>query len=277
MKVYFLGPEGSYSHIITKKILNKEKYELVSCNSFLEVVNNTLFNKQSLGILPIENSITSDIHENIDFLFKNDFYILHEGFLKINLHLIGLQQATIVDIKNIYSHMRALAQCTEFIKKYNLIPYQIESTSAAKETILQLHKKENAGIGSNESVTDGKLKIIEHNIENDHFNMTRFVFISLEQHFSLSPLKNKTTIIFTLPHAPGSLAQLLTYIAKRNFNLTKIESRPIPGTSWEYQFWIDIESIHGDFQIEELEKIMKKNTISYKIVGVYQKGKVYES
>ena len=94
-KIYYLGPKGSYSQTITKKVFGKQ--ELVACDSFADIVKNTLSDKDAAGVLPIENSITSNIHENMDYLFNENLTIIAEAYLKIRLHLIGLKISTIND------------------------------------------------------------------------------------------------------------------------------------------------------------------------------------
>lgn len=276
MKIFYLGPEGSYSYIAVKNGIKKESTQFISCKNFSEIVNNTLVDSKSLGVLPIENSITSDIHENIDFIFKNNLYIVYELFLLINLHLIGLKNTHLLNIRKVFSHPRALAQCTKFIAENHLKTDEVSSTASAGNIILEKKDISLGAIGSKELILNPKLKIIKENIGNDKYNMTRFVFISRNQNSFLSDQKNKITIIFKLSHTPGSLAKLLNEFAMANLNLTKIESRPIPGTTWEYMFWVDIED-KNSLDVQILKNILEKNTISNKIIGVYQKGEIIES
>lgn len=276
-KVFYLGPEGSYSSIVAFKILNQKDYQFISCTSFLEIVTNTINTRDAIGVLPIENSITSDIHENIDFLFKNNLAILREAFLRINLHLLGFPHATVQSITSVYSHPRALAQCSKYIASHKLKIHEVSSTSAAKEMVLEKQDKTAAVIGSKELAIDGKLTILSKHTGNDRFNLTRFVFIAADEKLLHPVVKNKATIIFKVMHTPGSLAKLLNEFAKSNINLTKIESRPIPGTSWEYEFWIDIENVTTDLNIPHILDILKKSTLSYKVIGMYQTGEIFES
>jgi len=276
-KVFYLGPEGSYSHSIAKQMFGKRDYELIAQESFGEIINHTTSITHSIGVLPIENSITSDIHENIDHLFTHDMTISQEAFLRINLHLVGLPTATREDITEVYSHERALAQCSKFIAEHNLKAHPSQSTSRGRDIILEKNNKSVAVIGSKILVEKNKLKILQENIGNDKYNMTRFVFVVKDFSDDLQSIKNKASIIFKVPHVSGSLAVLLQEIAKLKLNLTKIESRPIPGTNWEYQFWIDLENITGPLEKKILDTLFKKNTLEYKILGIYPSGKIYES
>lgn len=275
-KIFYLGAEDSYSYLISKQVIFDKHNTLVPANNFSEIVESTIKTK-GIGVLPIENSITSDIHANIEYLFKTDLKILFEAFLRIKLNLIGLKQATIQDIKTVYSHERALAQSSEFLKEHTMTTVEANSTSAAKEILLEKHDISIGAIGSKALAGNPQLQVIQENIGNDQYNMTRFVFVGNDHMDLVTGIKNKTSVIFTVPHMPGALAQLLTVIAQEHLNVTKIESRPIPGTNWEYQFWIDIENTNGELQKEYIDTIFTKNTLSYKIIGIYPKGEIFES
>jgi chorismate mutase/prephenate dehydratase len=276
-KIFYLGAEDSYSYIITKQVILDKNHQLISTKNFLEIVENTVKTNNAIGVLPIENSITSDIHENIDYLFKTDLKILYEAFLRIKLHLIGFKQADLTEIREVYSHERALAQSSNFIKEHTLMIHEVQSTSEAKDIALQKKDKTIGIIGSTELSNHPQLQILQKNIGNDPYNMTRFIFVGNDPGELVTGSKNKTSVIFTVPHMPGALAQLLSVVAKEHLNVTKIESRPIPGTNWEYQFWIDIENTNGELLSEKLEEIFTKNSLSYRILGIYPRGEIFES
>ena len=271
-KVYYLGPKGSYSYNIAKKVF--DKHELVDCDSFAKIVKNILDEKDAVGVLPIENSITSNIHENMDYLFRERLTITAEAYLKIRLCLIGFKGATEEDVRKVYSHSKALSQCRQYIREHNFTMQQTDSTSSAKDLILEINDKRVAAIGSKELAADAKLKVLAEDIGDEKFNMTRFAFVSAGQ-----PGKsgNKASIMFTVPHKPGTLAKMLTEFSKADFNLIKIDSRPIPATSWEYQFWVDIENKDGrEIEQNTLSDILKKSANTHKIIGIYPSGKLYE-
>jgi len=274
VNAYFLGPSGSFSEIITKKVLVEKKFSFIDCVSFGEIGEKILKDKNCYGVLPIENSITSDIHENIDFLFKHELKIISEAYLNINLHLIGFRDSTFESIKTVYSHPRAILQCTNFLKKHLYQIIKTQSTSAGRKILLENKNRQEALIGSGEIVRNSReFDILIENIGNDKFNRTRFVFIGR----NYNGRGNKASIIFKVLHKPGSLALVLDKIAKNNLNVTKIESRPIPGTNWEYHFWIDIEDQKEVLKEKTIEDIFKKNTLLYTTLGIYQKGEIFES
>lgn len=272
-KIYYLGPKGSYSYLVTKKIYLKE--DLIPCESFFSIVNKTL-EEGALGTLPIENSITSDVFENVDYLFSKKLIIVKEAYLKINLFLIGLQNSSLKVVKEVYSHPKALAQSSKFIEKQHLTVFESKSTAEGKEIVIETGNLRKVFIGSRDLAVDPRVKILAENIGNAKDNMTRFIIVKrLSKKNAKMKLGNKMTAIFKLVHKPGSLANLLTKLAQLQINLTKIESRPIPETQWEYQFLVDFEV--DQKKIKEITQIFKENTLTVKIIGVYQKGGVYES
>lgn len=281
--IYYLGPKDSYSHNIAKKVFGASEH--IACNNFGNVVKNTLNQKDSIGVLPIENSITSNIHENMDYLFKENLMIIAEAYLKIRLYLVGFKNAAIENIKKVYSHAAALSQCKGYIQSHNFTIQETASTASAKNLILKINDKRIAAIGSKELTDDPKLKILDGDIGDVKFNITRFAFVSKNENtpgvadsqvlLEVEKQKNKASLMFTLTNQPGTLAKMLTEFSKVKLNLVKIDSRPIPATRWEYQFWVDIEN---DKEIKQnpLSDILKKNSQSYKIIGIYPSGKIYE-
>lgn len=268
MKIYYLGPVGSFSYIAAKNAYPKD--QLISTNSFEEIILNTESDHESLGILPIENSITSDVYVNIDSIFARKLYIVKEIYLSITMNLIGLKNSKVEKIKTVYSHPKALVQCTKYISSHKLSSVEASSTAAAQEIVMQKNDLSLAAIGSNELVDKEKLEILESNIGNEKNNKTRFVSVSSKQ--SLKDEK-KATAIFSVKHEPGSLAKVLGKLAHVGINLTKIESRPIPGTEWEYKFWIDFEIEKEKMKVAL--NTLKENSLDVRIVGVYEKGKLY--
>jgi prephenate dehydratase len=278
-KIYYLGPKGSFNDIlITKIFANSPENELVMCNSFPEVVEKVKSDKGSIGALGIENSISSDVHENMDIMFKERLCIIGEAGIKITMNLIGLKGAVLADIKEIYTHPQAILQCSNFLKDHSIAAIKVDSTAAGKAYILEKQEKNLGAIGSSALANgDDKVEIIESNIANIKHNMTRFIFISTDSQTvpELGENANKLTYVFQLKHEPGSLAKVLTELAKEKVNLTKIQSRPIPGTDWEYNFWVDMEIPYTT--IDKVNQILQQHTLDYHLLGAYEKGKVYES
>lgn len=264
-EIVFLGPDGSYSNIVAieiNKILND--YNLISKNSFQEIHNYILENKKSIAILPVENSITTNVYENIEFIFNNSPYILGEFYLPIKLNLIGKKGDIFSNNSEVYSHPKALAQCSNFIKNNNLKAIQTNSTSNAQNMILKLNKC--FAIGG--KVINDNLEIKKENIGNYTNNKTRFVIVSMENKENISNKNNKISFLCKLKHEVGSLLYLLKILEKENINMTKIESKPIPDSDFEYTFLIEGLN-NNSIDKNEIKKILENNTLTTTILGVY--------
>ena len=272
MNIYYLGPESSYSHLLVAKVFSQTDV-LVACNSFHDVVTSVQNDSQGVGALAIENSISSSVHQTVDLLYNSNVCIVGEASMNIRMHLIGTTNSSVDSIHEIYSHPQALAQCSDYIAAHKLKSYETLSTSAAVQRIQEQNNTQIAAIGNMELVDTINLKILKEDIANVPNNMTRWVFIAQQGIASLGTKINKLTYIFKVKHEPGSLVTVLTKIANLNGNLTKIESRPLPGTNWEYGFWIDVEI---DEQMRwQFDDMMKEATLECRCVGGYEKGKLF--
>jgi prephenate dehydratase len=226
--------------------------------------------KASIAIVPIENSITSSIHANVDMLFEGNFTITNEIFLQINLGLFAQTGLQLTDITEVYSHPQALAQAAKVTKLHGWSTHETSSTSAALNQII---KSKSAAallpISTNVSGIECLLKEVQDTEE----NQTRFITVAnnplnLEQ-------GTKASLLIEITHEVGSLEKLLADFAKHKINLSKIESRPIPGKNWSYRFWIDV-TLPEPARFEELNKQLSEYSSieTFKIIGIYTPGKV---
>ncbi len=272
MNIYYLGPAGSYSHVLIQNLFPDVRH--IPCRSFSEVVESVEKDTESLGLLGIENSTSSSVHESIDLLFAHELHIVAEAYMNIALHLIGVKNSSSSDIRTVYSHPQALAQCSRFISDHALKSIESLSTTAAVREVSTLQNQEIAAIAGRGAIAGSDLQILSKNIGNVSHNITRWVVVSRKQNSISDAHLNKLTVIFKVKHEPGSLVHVLQSIADHQGNLTKIESRPVAGSNWEYEFWVDIEVPDG--KAGSIEKCLKDETLSYRMVGVYQKGHTYD-
>ncbi|CAN5173594.1 hypothetical protein BH09PAT2_BH09PAT2_00720 [soil metagenome] len=271
MNIYYLGPDGSYSHSLVKKIFtSSEKH--IPCNSFHDVVAAVQSDNTGIGVLAIENSISSSVHQTVDLLYNSNVCIVGEASMNVCMNLIGSANSAEELITDIYSHPQAIAQCSYYIQKQGCVSHEMLSTSEAVQYILSANNPAIAAIGNVELV-DNRLKILKEDIANVHNNMTRWVFIAQEGTQPLSQKINKLTYIFKVKHESGSLLKVLSAIAKLKGNLTKIESRPLPGTHWEYGFWVDIEI--DEKLRDKFDVMMKETSLQCRCVGAYEKGELF--
>ena len=278
-KLLFLGPEGSFSHILAKQLIADQSldFTLQACETFSEIAAQLEDAPEDRGLLVIENSITSDVHEAVDLFFAKKLWIEAEAQLRITMNLVGLEEAELDGILTVSSKLPAIAQCSDFIRKRGLKATFTDSTSQALMHIIASGDCSAAAIGAKALIEQYPgTKILAENIGNQINNLTRFVLVrSRERDPVWSKTANKLTLIVELPHVTGALARYLSLLAEVQANLTRIESRPVPGTDWEYQFWIDLEVPEG--KLEEVLAQARTFASNFQLLGVYSKGKVFKS
>lgn len=274
--IFYLGPQGSYSHLVAKKV-SLPKQQLVACDNISQLFARLDANKGATAVVAVENSITSAVHENIDAIFSGQYQIVGESYLNITLNLIGLEGASLKDVRTVYSHPKALAQCHKILKEINADTKEASSTSAAAQVVLAMQDIKIVCIGPASLAAKG-LKVLKANIGDIKNNQTRFLTLKVASKRSnpksITSTK-KITVLADTQHKVGSLDRLLSALATANANLTKIESRPVPDLPWSYRFWLDIDISDADYR--QVINAIDKNSINAKVIGAYDPGNKYNS
>ena len=235
----YLGPEGSFSHIAAQQSVDLGQYRLKPCADWTKLYDRLRKSPDSIAVVPVENSISSSVHTNVDAIFEGDLYIIGQTYLDINFGLFAKDGAALSDVRHVYSHPQALLQARKKILENGWQQYETSSTSAALEYVKSASKNDVACLAPVGSVAHGVHQLSD-SFQDIAKNQTRFLTIT-----SQKPEKQtgqKVSVLFELKHETGSLERLLQILANQQFNLTKIESRPIPDKAWAYRFWIDFES-----------------------------------
>ena len=263
----YLGPEGSFSHIAAQKLVDLGQYRLKACGSWRDLYTQLRLSPDNIAVVPIENSISSNVHANVDALFEGDLYILGQTNIDINLGLFAKNGTDLADIKHIYSHPQALMQATKKIKEQQWQQHEASSTSAALAYIKNSPEDDVACLAPVGSTAPGVHQLCE-NFQDLTVNQTRFITISTKR--PLNQTGNKASVLFEIKHETGSLERLLQFLADQNYNLTKIESRPIPAKTWAYRFWIDFQSVAA-FNSESIDSLLSKEESidSFTVLGIY--------
>ena len=263
-KISFQGEHGAYSESSAKKFF-KNDIETVPCLTFHQVLEQVQSGNLDFAILPVENSIEGSVGQSYDAIFSSNLNAIGEIYLPIHHCLIG--NGNIDEITTVYSHPQALGQCRNFIEENSLKTVPTYDTAGSVKIIKELDDKSTAAIASQNAADIYSMPIIRENIENEKNNITRFLVFSKQQ---TEPTSNdKTSIIFSIKHEPGALYEIIKEFFDNNINLTKIESRPKKGTSWEYNFYLDFVGHVSDEKISYLLDNLKKNTKFLKVIGSY--------
>lgn len=266
MRVAFYGERGSYSEQAASQMF--EGAELIPCK-FLTDVFNTAESKADHGVVPIENSIEGAVTQTYDLLLNSKLHITAEHVLRISHCLIARPDQGKDSIKKIYSHPQALAQCREFIEKLgaDAIPYY--DTAGSVKMLSEQRMEETAAIASEAAAKIYGMKVLAKEIETNKHNYTRFFSISKAP----AHAGNKTSIVFTAKDEPGSLFHALNCFAKNGVNLNYLQSRPVLGKPWQYNFYVDCE---GDASKGGLKKTIEElgsETAYVKVLGTYNKAR----
>ena len=270
LKVAFQGEIGAYSEIAVYKHFPPDA-RTIACKSFSDVFKSVEAGNADYGVVPIENSIEGSVNQVYDLFLEYDLKVCGEIILKIEHCLLANQNANLDSIKVVYSHPQALAQCSNFLERLGCKIIPTYDTAGGAKIVKERGTNDVAAIASERAAEIYGMKILARDISNTPDNYTRFLVISMED---LPPTGNdKTSIIFSLKHVPGSLYKALKEFALREINLTKIESRPTKRRPWEYNFYLDFEGHRNDPKCMEALKGLEKKATFIKILGSYPKAK----
>lgn len=270
IKVAFQGEIGAYSEEAAFDFFGKS-IQTLACKTFSEVFRVVEKNQADFGTLPIENSLEGTIGQNYDLLLKSKLKISGETILRICHCLIANKETPLSSVKKVYSHPQALGQCRKFLEKLKCEIIPAYDTAGSVKIIKERRLKNSAAVASERAAILYGMEILKKGIETNKKNFTRFLIISKKEQKPTG--EDKTSIVFFLKHIPGSLFKALKGFAKRKINLTKIESRPIIGKPWQYNFYLDFEGHQAEKKIQAALKDLKKVALFVKILGSYPMAK----
>lgn len=272
-KVTIQGYEGSFHQVAARQFFGKT-VEVITCDTFREVIKIGSDPKQSDGaVMAIENSIAGSILPNYNLLQKSNLQVIGEVYLSISQNLLVNPGVKLEDIKEVHSHPMAILQCLDYLEQYDWKLVESEDTALSAKMVHQHKSKHIAAIASKFASQLYDLKIITPDIHTLKNNITRFL-IMVPKHKSLVIEEaNKASIYFQTDHSKGILSKILAKIASRGVNLSKLQSMPIPGSTFKYGFYADLE-FDTLKQIEKVLTEVKDTTNSFKVFGLYKKGKV---
>jgi chorismate mutase/prephenate dehydratase len=266
MKITYQGEAGAYSEMAVYKFFGS-KAEPVPCKDFRDVFESVKNGEVSNGVVPIENSIEGSVNQNYDLFLAYDLNVCGEIAVKLSHVLITNPQTKFEDIKNVYSHPQAIGQCRKYLEKHNWEAISAYDTAGSVKTIREKQLYTAAAIASEKAADLYSMKIVARDIADNPSNYTRFLVLSHED--ALPTGDDKTSIIFSAKHAPGSLYHALGEFASRNINLTRIESRPTKTTAWQYNFYLDFEGHKTEKRCTEALQTLEKYATFVKILGSY--------
>ena len=259
------GEAGSFSHAAALEI-HGPVLRLVPCPTFVELFRAVETGEATRGIVPIENTLAGSVHENYDLLSAHALHVVAETELRIRHCLIAPPRTTLPQIRRVASHPVALAQCRHFFLTHpDVVAVPAYDTAGSVRDVMSGDVDADAAIASKLAAELYGADVLAEGLEDHAENYTRFLVIAADP--APREQANKTSLMLSLGNTPGTLHRALGVFAARGLNLTKIESRPLPGRPWEYLFYLDVvvtgEGISG--ALEELRAF----TSSIRVLGTY--------
>ena len=266
-RVVFQGTDGAYSQAAMHKFFSKDvnSFHVQTFRDAMEAIEE---GSADFAVLPIDNSSAGMVSEMYDLLEEFENYIVGEVILPINHYLVGTENTTLESIERVYSHPQALMQCSKFLDRHgSWQQIGAANTAVAAKKILNENDPTQAAICSEHAAEIYGLKILEEKINHNHNNSTRFIVVTNQKIFLKKA--QKISICFEVAHESGSLYHLLSHFIYNDLNMTKIESRPIEGKTWEYRFFVDFEGNMGDAAVKNAIRGLREESKSLKILGNY--------
>lgn len=268
----FQGSRGAFSEIASWELLGANA-RLLPCPRLEEVFEAVLNKTAQYGVVPVENTLAGSVLLGVDLLILHNLYVIGETVCRIEHAVIGAPGVQLKDVRQVMSHPVALAQCELFFQANPQIKAVPEyDTAGAVEKVVKENRRDCAAIaGSRVAEIFGGV-VLADRIQDHVENYTRFLLVSPERRPVDDSVRNKTTLVVKLANNPGSLFHSLRPFAERGIDLTKIESRPIKGSPFEYLFYVDLVSEPGHQHVvaEAIEEL-KKISASVRMLGTYPK------
>jgi chorismate mutase/prephenate dehydratase len=269
VKVAFQGERGAYSESAVYQFFGSET-QVKPCKEFRDVFESVASQKTEFGVIPIENSLEGSVTQNYDLFLKYDLKVCGEVIVKVEHYLIANPGTALADVKAVYSHPQALAQCRHFLEELGRELIPTYDTAGSVKMLKEKGIRNAAAVASERAAKIYDMQILAEDIADNSENYTRFFVLSKEEGAATG--KDKTAVIFGATHAPGILYHALGEFAKREINLTKIESRPTKQKPWEYNFYLDFEGHRTEKKCADALKALEKYASFIKVLGSYAKA-----
>ena len=274
-RVAYQGVEGSYSHLTAQRRYADRRggVLLTGFSTVKHAVDAVRSGAADAALLPIENSTAGSINETYDELAEGGLTITAEVISQIRHCLIGLRGAEVAGLRRVISHPQALRQCEAFLRGLPRVVTEAEfDTAGAARKVAEARDPSLAAIASRSAAEMLGLEVLEQDVQQQAGNATRFVEVAIEATPCPPDATCKTSLVLAVDHLAGSLGEVLTEFGRRDIQMTKLESRPIPTAAWKYRFYVDVQA-HADSaaMVEALDAV-RPRTLELRLLGTYPKG-----
>ncbi len=269
LRVAFQGERGSYSHEASEKYF-EEHAAVKPYRTLREVFHAIESGGVDFAIVPFENSYEGSINETHDLLAVTKSKVCGEVEVRVRHCLIANPGSRLSRIRTVYSHPQALAQCAGYLRRHRMEGVSSYDTAGSVKVVRAMHSSKVAAIASRRAAQLYSMRVVSEGIEDSGNNYTRFLVLGRRN--ATRSGDDKTSIIFGVEHTPGSLYEALRVLSNRRINLTKIESRPVKNTPWQYNFFVDFQGHIRDQVCREALAELRKRSTFVKVLGSYPRG-----
>ncbi len=266
--IAFQGERGAFSEEAAYKLLGRN-IRVLPRESFGAAFASAVHGQATHCLVPIENTLAGSVYENYDLLLKNRLHIAGEANLRIVHNLIAFPGTTLGNLRQVYSHPVALAQCSRFLARHRRverIPFY--DTAGSVKMLAERRLPGAAAIASRVAASAYGARVLMAHLEDHQENFTRFLLLSKGE--SVSPQANKVSIVFSTRNVPGALFKCLSVFALRDIDLQKMESRPLRGRPWEYFFYLDFAGNAREAKCRNALSHLREVTNFLRVLGCYE-------
>lgn len=272
LRVAFQGTEGAYGHQAAQQhfAVVRRPVGFKSYGSFKEMLEAVIEGHADRAMLPIENTTAGSVYESYDLLLRFNLSLVGEEIVDVRHCLLGVADVPLESLRRIHSHPQALSQCSEFLSTLrDCEGVSAANTALAAKHVRQLNDPTEAAIASEEAGAHFGLHVLKRDIANQPVNYTRFVVVAATPVDCDPRIAAKVSMVLSTRHEHGALVRCLNVIADEGLNITKLESRPRPGTPWEYVFYLDVEGHIAEPRVQAALAGLAERTVFLKVLGCY--------
>ncbi len=267
-RVVYFGAPGSYSEQAMEECFGSGIRSFPAA-SFRDVMAAVKEGRADYGVLPIENTTTGGITDSYDLLVEFENYIVGEHVLRVSQALLGLPGASLSDIRTVYSHPQGILQSRKFLERYpDMRAEDSGSTAGSARKVAEEGDRTQAAIASARAAKTYGLEVLVENINSEDTNSTRFIVITNRREYLADA--GKVSVCFSLPHRTGSLYRMLSNIIFNDLNMTKIESRPLAGRTFEYRFFVDFEGNLREAAVQNTLAGIRSEALEMRLLGNFR-------
>jgi prephenate dehydratase len=273
LKVAIQGELGSNSHMAAVEMLAKRTdLEIVACTVSAQVLAKVVAGEVDGAVLPIENSLHGSVAEHYDLLLELPIRICGESLLRIRHNVIAMPGVKLAEVRRVMSHPVALSQCRRFLAahpEFEVVPFY--DTAGSVKHLMAAGSRDAAGIAPELAAKVYGAEVLVAGVEDHAENYTRFHLLRRESADAVGKIDDadKMSVAFAIEHRPGTLVEALQRLADAGVNLTKIESRPVPGSPWEYVFYVDVRFDTAE-RAEAALGALREHCRMVKVLGWYR-------